>query len=215
MIIKRKNWLYDIFCDHIFQTIINSYHKIDYSGIENIPTKGPALMLPKHQSYKDIELEGLMLKKAGRYGLWYMRSIPIPFLEYIGGFGNTIRAKDIRKISREKREDITRKARLVQGYINSYQEQLYSIGEIVVMHPEGTRNPGKMGDVPHYIFKAAKTAKKKYRIDVPIIPVGIEYENIWKKGSKVWIRAGSQINIDTPDIEETVKKEIKRLSNLA
>lgn len=214
MRVKRNNRLVDFILYTLTIPVMGSYYKIDYQGYGNIPKKGPALLLPKHQSYQDILIEGMFLKKADRYGNWVMKiGLPAVF-EYIGGIG-IMRAKDIIKTkSKDRRRERAQKARIIEGKAKDYTEWLYKNNEIIVVHPEGTRKKGKVGNIQRYMIDFTRDVQNRLGIDIAVIPLGIEYESAWKPGSKVWVRAGEPIEANTPDISEIVKLEIKRLSNL-
>jgi 1-acyl-sn-glycerol-3-phosphate acyltransferase len=215
--LRRKQEVYD-FWEPITHAALHTYYRVRYSGIENIPTWGPAFVVPKHQSYLDIIFEGILLKRyCGRYGNWVMRdAIPLPqdLLHNLGGV--TIRRPgDAKKIEdKEERRKFLEKAKEMNKNAMDYVEWLFNEGEIVVAHLEGTRTRGKVGPLRKELFDFAAEIEKKYDIDIPIIPVGIEYERLWVPFSGIYVRAGKPIKADTENIAEVVRKEIARLSNL-
>lgn len=213
MKLKRNNRTYSI-CRPFTDAFILMCHKIECHGRENIPKKGPALLLVKHQSNKDIPLEGYFLNKyCNRYGNWVMKaSLPLIF-EYIGGI-RFKRLKDLKKIrNREKRREELENAKSMNQNAMNYIEWLYKNNEIVVVHPEGKKYPGEIGEIKKSIISFTKQVQEKYGIEIPIIPIGIEYAG---KGfrSKVYLRAGNPINFNSNNIEEIIYNEIKTLSNL-
>lgn len=205
-------------CEPIVHAVMHSYYRVSYSGIENIPKEGPALIASKHQSYLDILFEGMLLKRyCGRYSSWIMRdNIPMPqnLLYSLGGI-TIIRPSDAKKIAdKEKRRKFFEKAKEMNKNAMAYVEQLFQMNEIVVVHPEGTRTKGKIGALRKELFEFAAEMEKKYSLKIPIIPVGIEYEHLWVPFSRVQVRVGKPVSADAPNLAELVAKEMGRLSNL-
>ncbi|MFA7708086.1 MAG: hypothetical protein WCX73_03990, partial [Candidatus Pacearchaeota archaeon] len=58
--LKRNSVIYSL-GRGLTDILFLSYHKINLEGIENIPKKGPALILAKHQFNMDIPAEGYIL----------------------------------------------------------------------------------------------------------------------------------------------------------
>lgn len=199
----------------IFTTIISGiYYNIEFSGEKNIPITGPALLLPKHQSYFDIPIEGTLLSNCHRAGNWVMKYSLPDILNHLGGI-KVVRSSDIiNEKDCGKRRELINIARELNPQSLDYVKWLFNQGEIVVIHPEGTRKPGQMNCIRKEIFDIVKDAEHQYDLKIPIIPVGIEYESLGSFRSKVYIRAGEQLDVYVPDIVDIVKDEIKKLSNL-
>ena len=213
MKLKRNKTAYD-FVSISVDIFMNLRYKIECSGSENIPNKGPVLLLPKHQTIADILIESIFLKKyCKRKGNWMMKSSLPGILDYIGGI-KIKRPKDIRKIkNREERMEVIIKAREDYKKIKDYTEFLYKNREIVVVHPEGTRKKGEMGQLKTELINFTKQIQEKYNMIIPAIPIGIEYVKSFPK-SKIYLRAGKTLDITRPDLMDVLEQEIKKLSNL-
>jgi 1-acyl-sn-glycerol-3-phosphate acyltransferase len=151
-----------------------AFSKVTAIGKENVPEKGPAVIVSNHQSAFDIPLMVGFVK--GRISFIAKKEIgKIPFLKWfvvrLDGIlierGNKIQtASSMRKILRVLKN-----------------------GGIIMLFPEGTRDStGVMGD-----FKKGSLAIP-YKLNIPVLPVAIDgTRNMMKKGSLL-IRP-SEINI--------------------
>ncbi len=223
MKLRRSNWVYSV-CSLPTSLGLNIFHRIEYSGVENIPKQGPAILLPKHQVLRDIPIEGLFLKyKCKRYGSWVMKA-SLPGLLYLLGGVPIHRPKDFKK--KKERKDLPREEKMALkaerkrkfelSIMDSmgYLEWLYTHGEIVVVHPEGTRYPNAMGGAKKTFIEHARQVERECGIKIPAIPVGIEYESFNTLDSKVCLRAGEPLDLAMPDLVKVVMEEIRKLSNL-
>jgi 1-acyl-sn-glycerol-3-phosphate acyltransferase len=95
-----------------------------------------------------------------------------------------------------------------------YVKWLFLCGEIVVVHPEGTRIKGKIGQIKTEYVNLTKELWEKYELAIPIIPVGIEYENMGVPRSRVYLRAGTSLDVRKDNLAELVRVELAALSNL-
>jgi 1-acyl-sn-glycerol-3-phosphate acyltransferase len=212
--IKRNNAFYD-FATVVCYGAYHIFHRVDYYGDWNVPKKGPALFLPKHQALRDIILEGIFLRyKCKRHSSWIMKAGLPGVLSMLGGI-KVKRPRDMHKIrDRQERRKALEEARDFNQRAMEYVEWLYTHGEIVVVHPEGTRNYKKMGNIRMDMIEHARQMQEKHKIQIPAVPVGIEYERLWTPQSKVCIRAGEPVDISDENIENIIHSEIKRLSGL-
>jgi len=225
MQLKRKNRFFNLSCAAV-SVFMDLYHNIELSGAESIPKKGPALMLSKHQSIQDILLEGKFLQNnCGRQGNWVMKSgLPL-FFDYLGGI-KVKRSQDVKKYIRKneikgkERRQLLEETREYNQNAMDYIGWLYRRGEIVVVHPEGTRSKkGRMESLESGLvvplLNFTKAIQEEYGIKIPVIPVGIEYSSIWRPRSKVYLRAGKPLDITQPNIVQIIEQEIRKLSNLS
>lgn len=225
MQLKRKNPFYNLSCAAV-SVFMYLYHNIEFSGAENIPKKGPALLLSKHQSIQDILLEGTFLQNnCGRQGNWVMKSgLPL-FFDYLGGI-KVKRSQDVKKYIRKnkikgmERRRLFEETREYNQDAMDYVGRLYRRGEIVVVHPEGTRSEkGRMKPLEEELvvplLNFTKEIQEKYGIKIPVILAGIEYSSIWRPRSKVYLRAGKPLDITQPNIVQIIEQEIRKLSNLS
>jgi len=217
MEIKRNNRFYNTFCP-LTSALVNFTYSVKYEDEENIPKEGPALLLPKHQSLWDVLLEGDLLRRHGRFGNWVMKSSLPGIFEYGGGIPIT-RPKDVLK---ERKYKLNGKDILKQRHkpknnrgAGEYIEFLCREGEIVIVHPEGTRvrnSMGKIRGIKNGPIDHVRRVERNFNISIPAIPIGIEYENQEKIGSEVIVRVGEPLDLDAPDLENIVRKEIQKLS---
>tara|TARA_Y100000294_G_scaffold160872_1_gene164847 strand:- start:1152 stop:1724 length:573 start_codon:yes stop_codon:yes gene_type:complete len=185
-------------------------------GRDHIPIKGPALLLPKHISNLDTFLIGVMVHNIHYRPLYFMMKASIPsWVEKFGGI-RIARPKDlrIRKSKKYSKETNERWKASLQKNMPEYTSWLYQQGEIIVSYPEGERTPGKVGD----IYTTSVEHIQQSGISIPIIPIGIEYENKGKFGSKIFIRIGKELPITNKnpaaEIKEIIKNRLKQLSRI-
>ena len=199
------------------------FYDISYDGIENIPKEGPAVLLPKHQCYSDSVILGVMTKKRiGRYLNFLMKST-LP--DWIERFGTTkiMTPSEYRELSkrignreaREKCEEINRHAFEVL-------EDVLKKGELSLIFPEGKLSRQEMGHISVGTLKKVYEIQKEIPEQIPLIPIGIEYEWLWKgkyplPPNKISIRIGEPMFFSDSPLEklcEQLSEDIKRLSNL-
>lgn len=197
-------------CDGFYDMSIASvivgmslYHDVRYEGLENIPERGPALLLPKHTYQRDILVEGMALLRGGRRGHWVMKGTLPAWMRRLGGIP-VLRSQDGGSSSERRRMNMEALERVAD---------VYRSGGIVVVHPEGGRYVGELGDLkPQFLKHAAKLGGEG--ISVPGIPVGIEYHRPPGPRSPITVRVGAQRSLG-PDIPlEELADELRTLSGL-
>jgi len=195
-------------------TALETAYKVHYEG--TLPRKGPYLLFAKHQGELDHFFIGMMIhKQTGRFANYMMRKFPFPlycFLKTHGGI-LVVRSKDVKdgQYTEQERQEINDKAA-------TYALSRLKLGEPLVNFPEGTRaykqlhTPFKMW-IAEKIIQAQENGDLSSRI--PIVPLGIEYEDANKLRSHVWVRAGEPFYTNnTSELETHLQKEISRLSGL-
>ena len=91
-----------------------------------------------------------------------------------------------------------------------YVEFLYERGEVVVMHPEGTRYDSRVSDKLKMDFvKQAITIGREKGIYIQLIPVGINYHD-----KKVDVRVGKPIRHNQDNLELRIIEELRALSDM-
>lgn len=181
----------------------NARYNLNFEG--ELP-KPPFVLLPKHQKHQDIILEGLFIHdRLGVPAYWIMRPLPLrPILEAYGGI-MIARAREIKKgkYVKEAGKEINQKA------IQKTSEVLEK-GEIVVIHPEGTRSPNKMRPIKIAKDSVIDRIIKEQNGDLPFVPLGIEYE-----GKNIYLRSGEPIfTKETGELENKISTELQILSNI-
>jgi hypothetical protein len=145
-------------------------------------------------------------------GLWGV-------LEHFGGVKVT-RPKDIRRIKgKDARREAINAARTANLDLQNYLSGLYRNDEIVISHPEGMRCSGFLGELQKEIVEHLLSVQKDFGLRVPIIPVGIEYENYSRPLSKVFFRIGKPIYgeglSELSFLMQQVSNDLSRLSGLS
>lgn len=151
--------------------LVAPYASFDISGIENIPTEGPALLVFNHRSYFDPTVMGLVAAKAGRSirGLGKKEVFDVPV------FGKIARALGGIRVERASgsNEPLEKAADALNG------------GEVVMMAPQGTipRGPAFFDPELKGRWGAAKLAAMT---GAPIIPVGLwGTEVVWPRSARL------------------------------
>jgi 1-acyl-sn-glycerol-3-phosphate acyltransferase len=179
------------------QCVFTPFFELKVTGTRNLTGSNAVVVLPKHQCWQDIPLLGLAsprpLYYVAKYELfrrpWINRS-----LVALGGIPLN-RSRPLQ--SRQSFKKVVALLRQNQG---------------VVLFPEGTYYPGRMGTgrigMLGYILK---------RVTVPLVPVGVRYDRSkWRR--RVWIRFGRPVPIDPLKKRDAVlnriMQEIARLSGL-
>jgi len=173
------------------------FFKIQVAGLENIPEKGPFILLPKHQRWEDIPILGMSIKRP----LYYIAKHEL-FKNYlsrwfISSLGGLPLDRNYPSKSRGSLEVMI---------------TLLRKGEGVVIFPEGTYSRGKMGSGHFGLIRMIFS-----RFSIPFIPVGINYSNkAWRLQVKILI--GIPVSVDpakdVSEVYEDIMKEIAGLSGL-
>ncbi len=190
-------------------------------GGEYLPRQGPALLLVKHWASRDTLLLSLVLYRfSGRFGNYLMKGkqagVSNRILEALGGV-KVIRAKDIRRIQdRAAREAYLDRAREFNRRALAYVSWLYSQGEVVITYPEGMFYEDRMGPVQTGLIKHTLEVGRKTNIQIPFIPVGLEYESLRRPRAGVVFRIGAPLYptsaTEPGQLSEVVKQRLGELS---
>lgn len=180
-------------------TLGKSIMSIEHS--ERLP-EGPYVLLPKHQSGLDILLEGALLYSCqGRVGHYLMKpSLPRVF-QWLGGI-SVYRCND------------TNDRRTLLAYnemVFAEAGRLLSNGEIVVMHPEGTRVPGRVGELRAGGIRAFVDMQETHG-PIKFVPLGIEYRFPYAR-----LRVGRPRTYDVfwQEQADALRKELAVLSGVS
>lgn len=170
--------------------------KINLEGQENLPKKGPLVLIANHQSHLDI----LTLLIASPIKLSFFAKeelLKIPFL------GRAIREQGHFWVNRGN-------ARKALQQLNHVKQELKK-GKSVLIFPSGTRCPeGEVGQFKRGAFQMALEAK------APLIPVCISGSaHILSKGSW-WVQSGNVTvrfgKVEQPVPEDNIPKQAKALA---
>ncbi|MBW3011237.1 1-acyl-sn-glycerol-3-phosphate acyltransferase [Candidatus Woesearchaeota archaeon] len=256
---ERRKSVFDVseaVCRGVFDTLFH----VEFHGVENVPREGPVLLFPKHQAYRDIIYEGILIRtRTGRHAYWIMADY-LPDLLGMYGAVKIKRPKDLnlqglRKEMGEarerakaykkegnteaegrEREEVERIKRIFQDAkaegeesIRDLREKLvefYKDGEVVIVHPEGTRK-GAWANMLPFLDTAVKLTleiEDEFGIKVPVVPVGIEYRSpfgsrserpsLYLPGAKAFVRAGKPHDVREDGLIDILYEDVKRLSGL-
>lgn len=202
-------------------TAIEWAHEISIEGKENIP-QGPCLVLSKHQLLRDIPFE--------EYAMWHGRnetgkyverqSLPLQCILVPMGGIPVYRLQDMKKMDKDERKKADEfNTKSYDRLGNALQE-----GHWAVVHIEGTRNLGYMGEVDAKILALFKLMEKKRNIEIAYLPMGIQYHGKYiSKGKekvgrgKVDVKIGEALyskNFRGKDLTVKAVDEIAKLSGL-
>jgi len=178
--------------------VLGPRFKLEVRGIDDLPSRGSFLLLPKHQRWEDIPLLGL----AAPLPLYYVAKAELfagPaadwFIKSLGGIPlNRQRPIESRRYLRKTAEILSREE------------------SAVVVFPEGTYVRGAVGPGRSGVLKFLLS-----RLPLPCTPVGIRYVGAGLR-TRVRIRFGSPLlppeNGPLKDFVEEVMERIAELSQL-
>jgi 1-acyl-sn-glycerol-3-phosphate acyltransferase len=167
------------FCRFLLRTIgFTLLVKVDrVSGLENIPTYGPAILMINHIAFVDPMI---VLQVIPHRNLVPMAKVEVFDYPVIGIFPRLYHVIPVR------REEVDRRA------IQSALEVLEA-GEMILIAPESTRSPALQTAKPGVAYLATRS-------HAPVIPVAIEgtigYPTF--RGSKRWHGPGITIQFGRP-----------------
>ena len=140
-------------------------YQIRIEGRENIPRHGPGILLPKHQFWTDIPIVALA---AGR-PLSFIAKQELFLYPGIRHFLSSLGGVPIDRQHPIRNLDTFR-----------YAEQLLQREEFIVLFPEGTYYPRRMGRGKHGFIQRILRFQEKMgwaqNRAIPFIPMGIQYQ---------------------------------------
>ncbi|MDY6935344.1 MAG: lysophospholipid acyltransferase family protein [Spirochaetota bacterium] len=173
------------------------FFRLEINGRENLPKRGPFILLPKHQRWEDVPLVGITLPKNVYYVAkheLFSNNLTSWFFESIGAV----------PLNRQRPLES-------RPYLRALIE-LIKKGERIVLFPEGTYYVNEMGPGNIGILRFILS-----RFDVPFIPIGICYSKVGFR-TDVCISIGNPLYGNSSESPETflekTMKEIAFLSEL-
>ena len=143
-----------------------------FSGTDNIPRSGPAIIAVNHRSYFDPLVVAFAIAKAGRNGRFMGKKevFDAPVVGQIATMMGGIR------VDRGTGSDAP---------VIAASERL-AAGEVVVILPEGTIPRGEAFFDPVLRGKTGVARLAALHPDVPVIPMGLwGTENVWPRSAKI------------------------------
>ncbi len=221
-VLRRKDWIVNLSKPVVKLAAL--YHRVTVEGTEYLPRQGPALLLVKHRATRDsILLSEILYRHTGRAGNYLMKGKPSglknSLLEALGGI-KVVRAKDIHKLkSRGEKKARLAWAREYNRRAYTYVAWLYTQDEIIIAYPEGMFFGNRLGPIQSGIIKHTLAVEQAHSLQIPLILIGIEYQNLHQPRSRVYFRIGPPListSFANPrDLTTEVKQQLARLSGLA
>lgn len=134
---------------------INLFYRIRATGLENIPDKGPALVVCNHVSFMDPILLGGSVRRPMRFVMYY-KIFQIPLLRFLFQHAKAIPIASAR-------ED----EQLMNDAFDKVDEEL-AAGNVVCIFPEGGITPD--GEVQRFRPGVEKIIARR---PVPVVPVAL------------------------------------------
>ena len=161
--------------------LIAAWHRLEVEGAAHLPTRGAALLVVKHRATRDsLLLSQLLYRTTGRMANYWMKyraaGLPPQLLERFGGIP-VIRPQDILRLKTPaQRRAQLRKARAMCDEARAYVTWLYRRGELVVVYPEGTFYPDRIGPLYTGALRQVHRLTRTRGLTIPIVPIGTAYE---------------------------------------
>lgn len=165
------------------------YRHIHTSGLENVPAKGPAIIIANHaSSLMDAALIGILLKRP----IYYFARGDVFINKPITTILSWLHMMPVHN------HDGGRKTLDVNESSFSEGQRILSKGGIIVFFPESTSHVERqLMTFRKGVFRLAfKTATdNNFSFDIPIIPFGITYDHPVRAGKEVQVHAGKPISL--------------------
>ncbi len=203
MKLRRNDILYYSFWG-VGYVCFHTVYRIRVEGRENIPSRGPGIILPKHQFWTDIPIVGLAARTPLNYVAkheLFVYPVVRHFLTFLGGI------------------PINRLAPVKSLNSFRYVEELLRRREFIVLFPEGTYYPNCLGEGKRGFIQAILRFQERIGFlgdeGIPFIPLGIRYEE-GKGRTSVRIKIGpplfSRMESAAQEFTDRIVAEIGRLS---
>jgi 1-acyl-sn-glycerol-3-phosphate acyltransferase len=185
--------------------ILPARFRVKTQGLHHLPSQGPAVLIPKHQQWWDVPLLGTFIPRPLSFlaKKELFASAPLRFyISRIGGIaidrGNPIKS------------------------LNTFRSLLPLLERksFLVLFPEGTYYPGIVGPGKWRLIQMILRLQQKQALaPISFIPIGISYDSIASKGSRVVeISVGPALSETNPyqaeDFTKELLSQVKRLSRL-
>jgi 1-acyl-sn-glycerol-3-phosphate acyltransferase len=168
-------------------------YRLRYTGTENVPTRGPFIVISNHQTFADPIAVALALHKTAKN----TAIIPWGKVEIAEGLEGPLGeflwwVFKIIPIDREVDDEMARAIRASLDYLRQ--------GKIVMVFPEGSRYPrGELGPFKFGVANLARGAP------APILPVAC-----WRRRDD----GGIQVKIGQPFFMPNIRRPLKKLAEL-
>jgi 1-acyl-sn-glycerol-3-phosphate acyltransferase len=149
----------------LFTAYFSVLCKLTIQGREHIPSRGPCIVVPKHQHWLDIPVVGFAAQVPCHY-IAKKELFEVPLVKnlmiWLGG------------ISLDRQHPI----RSLNSF--RYIEYLLMRGEVIVLFPEGTYFPHTLGDGKFKMIEWLLSVHNRLHRNsdgalIPFVPIGIQY----------------------------------------
>jgi 1-acyl-sn-glycerol-3-phosphate acyltransferase len=199
---RKSPLLFSLFRFFIISPVLKFFYRFRIEGRENLPRKGPAVLICKHQSWVDL----LAVSRVMNRQMNYIAKKEL-FENLFGDFKGSILEKTGSIISPLTSEGLRKLGAIPidrenpEKMISSFKHinKILSDDEFLVLFPEGKTVPGKMGEFREGLINFLIKLHRRSENSLDFIPVGISYgsEKIFRK--ELVIKIGKPIE---PDFSE-------------
>jgi 1-acyl-sn-glycerol-3-phosphate acyltransferase len=170
----------------LFVPYLKLNYRITVKGEANVPATGPLVVLSKHQRWLDIPVVGFALGRPLRYvakSELFVSSSVGSILKGLGGI------------------PLDRKAPIRTLESFRLLSRLLLIGERIVVFPEGTYYPGRIGRGKWRLIQWVLEFQGRAGLLIPFIPMGIRYGD-------ERLRPGIDVRIGSPLYESDASRAV-------
>ena len=217
---KKKDWFATVCIDAVHAYLWSKFN-IYYEHLNRLHplSDKPFLLIPKHQHMYDIFLEGIVLRKVIHRNAYYIMKDELPVICEWGGGIPIMRKHDIsrkeekdmtkeeRAIARAAARKLLKEARKRSRYVSKVIQYLLDNNEIVVTHPEITRNYQERGDKATVVNNLSKLLHLQRQNGSPItfVPLDFYYQAVTRRGSDIIVTVGNPIQVPNDGLDELVR----------
>jgi len=182
------------FLKTILPIILFPFIKIEIKGLNNIPTKGPVVLISNHTSNWDPVVLAAYLPRK----LFFMAKEELFKIFFLGPIIRNLQAIPVKRGAADRNA--------IRQSIKVLDE-----GKVLAMFPEGTRS--KTGEVKDFQPGAVMIA---YKGKATIVPVGLINARNIGKGlfTNVTINIGEPLEIDKLSKEKITSEKLEEISKL-
>ncbi len=199
---KRNSLIYSL-TKKLAQLVFSIFYQMEISDNQDLPEKGPVVILPKHQYWTDIPIVSLVFKQL-LYFVAKRELFEYPLIrDYLLLLGG---------IPIDRRQTI----KTLDSFKNLLN--LLRAGEKIVIFPEGTYFREGVGGGKSRLIQMILKLQEELKEKIPFVPVGIHYGRRVGLRRRVEIRIGPPLfaekESDAPYLTERAMEEISLLSKM-
>jgi 1-acyl-sn-glycerol-3-phosphate acyltransferase len=165
------------------------YRRVYVTGLENIADKGPAIIMPNHNSsLMDAALLGILIKRP----LYFFARGDV----FVNAFVERLLARF--HMLPVHPHDGGRKTLGDNNAAFSRAEKILLDGGIIIFFPEGVSHTDKqLKPLRKGVFRLAfnTAAKRNFEMNIPLIPAGVTYSNPFCWRSEVMVHLGAPMQL--------------------